>query len=114
MKIKQVSAGIGIIFFAGAALAAFINNQNASVSTVAEALKMRDDMPVTLQGHIQKHIHKDKYLFVDSTGQINVEIDDKDWNGVDVKPSDTVQIYGEIDKDWYSTEIDVDAVKLIQ
>ena len=41
-----------------------------------------------------------------------VEIDDEDWRGVDVKPEDTVIIKGEIDKDVFSTEIDVDIVEL--
>ncbi|MBQ7413024.1 MAG: NirD/YgiW/YdeI family stress tolerance protein [Alphaproteobacteria bacterium] len=114
MTIEQRLAGLGIIIFTGSSLAAFINNQENTVSTVSEALKMRDDSPVVLQGHIQQHIRKDKYLFTDSTGKITVEIDDKDWNGVDVGPSNIVRIHGEIDKDWHSTEVDVNTIKLIQ
>ena len=114
MTIEQKLAGFGIIIFTGSTLAAFINNQENAVSTVAEALKMRDDSPVILQGHIQQHIRKDKYLFSDSTGQITVEIDDKDWNGVDVNPSNIVRLHGEIDKNWHTTEVEVNTVKLIQ
>ena len=93
---------------------AFIEDKIESVSTVSEALKMKDDRMVTVQGHITKQIKKDTYLFSDSTGEITVEIDEKDWKGVDVRPSDTVQLFGEIDKDWTKTEIDVVSVKLIQ
>jgi uncharacterized protein (TIGR00156 family) len=47
------------------------------------------------------------YLFQDSTGTITVEIDDKRWMGQVVGPSDTVEIYGKVDKDWNKVEVDV-------
>ncbi|MFV0481920.1 MAG: YgiW/YdeI family stress tolerance OB fold protein [Campylobacteraceae bacterium] len=81
-----------------------------SASTVAEAKALRDDMPIVLEGKIVQHLGKDKYLFRDATGDITVDIDHKDWRGVSVGPDDTVVIYGEVDKDWNSIEIDVDRV----
>lgn len=81
--------------------------------TVAEALKMNDDTPVVLVGSIEKGLGNEKYLFRDSTGSIVVEIDDDDWNGVTVKPENTVELHGEVDKELMRTpEIDVDTVVL--
>ena len=109
---KLIIASIGILM-AGAASAAFIGDSH-TISTVAEALKMRDDTMVTLEGNIQKRLYKDKYLFADKTGEITVEIEREDWRGIDVTPQDTIQIRGEIDKDWFSTEVDVDSVKIVK
>ncbi|HEE1278117.1 TPA: NirD/YgiW/YdeI family stress tolerance protein, partial [Klebsiella pneumoniae] len=40
-------------------------------------------------------------------------IDHKRWNGVTVGPQDTVEIQGEVDKDWNSVEIDVKQIRKI-
>ncbi|RBQ31150.1 TIGR00156 family protein [Arcobacter sp. FW59] len=81
-----------------------------SKTTVEEAKTFKDDMPVVLEGNIIEHLGKDKYLFRDKTGDITIEIDHDDWKGVQVSPKDSVTIYGEVDKDWNSLEIDVDSV----
>ena len=81
------------------------------VSTVAEALNMRDDAHVTLRGTIVRHIGGEKYLFQDKSGSITVEIDDEDWNGLTVSATDMVEIRGEVDKDWNSVEVDVDTIR---
>ena len=86
-----------------------------STSTVAEALKMQDDTAVILNGKIEKSLGNEKYLFNDGTGTIVVEIDDDDWRGVTVKPENTVEIKGEVDKELMAEpEIDVDTVTLKQ
>lgn len=82
------------------------------VSTVAEALKMRDDTAVVLQGKIEKSLGKEDYLFSDDTGSVTIEIDHEDWRGQTVTPSDTVIIKGEVEKDFLHTEIDVDSIEL--
>ncbi len=84
-----------------------------ATSTVAEALKMKDDQAVVLKGHIEKALGGDKYSFKDETGTIVVEIDEDDWRGVTVKPDNLVQISGEIDKDWTSLKVDVKSVTLV-
>ena len=81
-----------------------------ALSTVQQARDMRDDSPVTLQGHIVQHLGDDHYLFKDNTGTINVEIDNKRWQGQNVGPNDTVEIYGEVEKDWSELEIEVDRI----
>ncbi len=84
-----------------------------SSSTVAEALKLKDDTPVVLIGKIEKNLGNEKYQFSDGTGSIVVEIDDEDWRGLTVKPEDTVEISGEIDKEFMGTpKVDVDRIQL--
>lgn len=112
MKFESILTICGGCLFVGVALAAFIDDKSP-ISTVAEALKMRDDTPVILEGKITHRIKKDTYQFTDSTGSITIEIDKKDWHGVDVRPTDTVQIHGEIDKDWIETTIDVHSIKIV-
>ena len=85
---------------------------SAGVTTVADALKAKDDTLVVLTGHIEKETAKEKYQFRDSTGGIIVEIDNDDWKGLTVTPADTVTIYGEVDKEiMHSPEIDVDRIE---
>lgn len=84
-------------------------------ATVAEALKMSDDTPVVLRGKIEKSLGDEKYQFNDGTGIIVVEIDDDEWNGVVVKPENTVELRGEIDKDMMQApEVDVNVVILVE
>lgn len=83
-----------------------------SPTTVADAKELKDDTLVVLVGQIDGNLGDEKYTFKDSTGSINVEIDDEDWNGVKVNPGDTIQIQGQVDKEFMEVEIDVDAVTL--
>ncbi|EKY5004456.1 YgiW/YdeI family stress tolerance OB fold protein [Citrobacter amalonaticus] len=86
---------------------------NGSSTTVESAKSLRDDTRVTLRGNIVERISDDLYLFKDATGTINVDIDHKRWNGVTVTPQDTVEIQGEVDKDWNSVEIDVKQISKV-
>ena len=49
-------------------------------------------------------------MFSDATGQVTVEIDDEDWRGLTVNEKDTVEIKGEVDKEFTSFIIDVDSI----
>ena len=51
-------------------------------------------------------------MLKDATGSITIEIDDDDWRGLDVTPQDVVTVKGEVDKDMFNTEIDVDSIEL--
>lgn len=83
-------------------------------STVAEALKLPDDTPVVLKGKIEKSLGNEKYQFNDGSATIVVEIDNDEWRGLTVKPENTVEIRGEIDKEMLATpEIDVNMITLI-
>ena len=90
------------------------NGPSDTITTVEQALKMRDDTFVTLRGKIEQRVGKEDYLFRDSTGVITVEIDDDKWNGLVISPDDTVEIKGEVDKGWRSTEIDVSDITKIK
>jgi len=79
--------------------------------SVKEALSLRDDSLVVLRGNIVKGLGGEYYLFRDSTGEIQVEIDHDVWQGLQVGPEDTVTIYGEMDKDWSDPDrVDVDRI----
>lgn len=82
-----------------------------TIVTVSQVKEMRDDVNVIVQGNIVQRVGDDKYLFEDNTGSITVEIDDKDWRGQTVSPSDTVKLHGDVDRGFLNTEIDVDYVE---
>ena len=86
---------------------------NSTILTVSEALKLRDDSYVTLKGNIIKRISNEKYMFKDSTGTITVKIKDYKWMGQKVEPSDTVELSGEIDKDFNSVKLNVNSLRKI-
>lgn len=86
---------------------------NGSSSTVANAKSLRDDTWVTLRGTITERISDDLYIFKDASGTVNVDIDHKRWNGQTITPQDTVEIQGEVDKDWNSVEIDVKQIRKV-
>lgn len=78
-----------------------------TLTTAKHVASMRDKTKVFLRGNIIQHLGKDKFVFQDETGKVTLEIDDEEWEGQTVSPQDTVEIYGEVDKDWNSVEIDV-------
>ena len=78
--------------------------------TVEQAKQLSDDTPVVLTGKIEKSLGDEKYQFSDQTGSITLDIDNEDWNGVMVNEKDTVEVRGEIDKDMFSLEVDVDQI----
>lgn len=85
--------------------------ETSGTTTVEQAIGLRDDSKVTLEGNIVKHLGGEKYLFKDATGEVEIEIDHDDWNGLQVGPEDTVIIYGEVDHHRHrATDIDVDRI----
>jgi uncharacterized protein (TIGR00156 family) len=120
-KILSVSALALVLAYSNLAFAGFkdnapnvggFNGPGISVASVAEAQKMKDDAAVVLEGKIEKSLGNEEYLFSDATGSIVVEIDDDDWKGITVTPQDLVLLKGEIEKDMFKTEIDVDVIEL--
>lgn len=84
-----------------------------TVVSIQEAKGMKDDTVVVLQGNIQKKIGDELYLFSDGKDTVAIEIEDDDWNGLNIGPDDVVEITGEVDKGWTSIEIDVDQIKKV-
>ena len=86
-----------------------------SASTVKQALALPDDARVVLEGKIVSEFRPEHYQFVDKNGDaIEVEIDHKDWRGVTVDENTPVRIYGEVDKDFTKTSIDVKNIEIIK
>jgi len=81
---------------------------------VKQALNLPDNSYVNLKGNITKRITSDEYLFTDKTATITVEIDAEKWLGQIIKPTDIVEISGEIDRDFRQIKIDVDSVKVVK
>ena len=94
-----------------AANGGFKDSVSPKKATVSEILKMNNNSYVAVQGNIVKRISDDKYSFKDSTGTIVVEIDDDKWGGVNAGTQDKLELIGEIEKKYNSTELDVDSVR---
>lgn len=116
-KILSISALALIIGLNGISIAAAqptarggYTGPTIAASTVEQAKTFSDDTPVVLTGKIIKNLGDEKYQFSDATGTITLDIDNDDWNGVMVNENDTVEIRGEVDKDMFNLEIDVDQV----
>lgn len=82
-----------------------------TIVTVKQVNEMRDDVPVVVQGHIVQRVGHEKYLFEDNTGSITVEIDDDEWRGQTITPTDIVKLYGDVDRGIFKTEIEIDRVE---
>ncbi|AWH26441.1 NirD/YgiW/YdeI family stress tolerance protein [Stenotrophomonas sp. YAU14D1_LEIMI4_1] len=86
-----------------------------AVTTVAEARTQHDDQPVVLQGTLVAKIGHERYRFKDATGEIDVEIDDKDLPSHQaVSATTVVELHGEVDTHRFKpTDIDVDHVRVL-
>lgn len=88
----------------------YVGPTKDSITTVKDALGAEDDTQVTLTGTITSALGDEKYHFKDSTGEMTIDIDDDDWNGLKVTPNTTVIIQGEVDIDGTNVKIDVDTI----
>lgn len=83
------------------------------ITTVKAAKDASDDDKVVLKGKIKSSLGHEDYIFVDESGEITVEIDDKKWHGRTVTTEDTIVLRGEVDKDWNELTIDVDSLEIL-
>lgn len=100
---------------AGTAMAAtggFTGPDRTEQVSVSQALELGDDSQVRLTGVITESLGDEKYRFKDDSGSLIVEIDNEDWGDVQATPDTPLILWGEIDKDWNETELDVDRVEL--
>lgn len=119
MKKISIMTVLGVVAsttaFAGPGSMANNNMNNGTmteVMTIEQVRGLSDNSPVVVRGYLLRQNGENSYVFQDNTGTINVEIDEMDWNGMNVAPSDYVEIWGEVDKNGASMiEIDVSAMK---
>lgn len=105
---------VGLFFFSTLTLwAQFQDPRHTGITTVSAAQEAVVDSRVSLTGTILRQLGEERYLFQDATGTIIVEIDHEDWRNVPVNPETTVKISGEVDRDWLTTEIDVERVEVM-
>ena len=103
-----VGISTSIVF---AANGGFKDSISPKKSNVAEVLKMNNNSYVSIQGNITKRLSDDKYSFKDTTGTITVEIDDDKWGGISAGTQDKLELIGEVEKKYNTTELDVDSVR---
>lgn len=109
---KFLSSLVIVLFAVTSSYAAAGFQEGAALKkTVEEALKLKHNTLVAVEGNIIKRISDDKYIFKDSTGMITVEIDDDVWAGQVVGANDKIEIQGELEKKKNLIIIDVDYVK---
>lgn len=76
----------------------------------------KDDTQVSLQGRIIRHMGGEKYRFADSTGEIDLEIDNELWpanSPIDDKSE--VRVTGEYDKDLVSKpKVEVERIEKLK
>lgn len=93
----------------------FTGNGSAKLVSVKEALNLKDDAPVILQGKIKSQIKSEHYNFVDKNGDtIEIEIDNDKWMGVKADENTLLEITGEVDKGFTNTSIDVKRVSIVK
>jgi uncharacterized protein (TIGR00156 family) len=81
------------------------------VITVAEAKELEDNVKVVLEGLIIEDKGDEAYLFRDVTGDIDLEIDKDAWKKREMDPEQLVRIYGEINREDDSIEVEVKKIK---
>lgn len=93
----------------------FVGAGSASIMSVKEALKLKDDANVVLMGNIISQIKSEHYNFKDSNGDIiEIEIDDHLWGNITADENTRLKIFGKIDKDFTKTSIDVKRIELLK
>lgn len=83
-------------------------------ATIEQAKNMPDNSFIIIEGTITSDLGNETYVLTDSTGSINIEIDDEEWNGISPNTEEIIMIQGEVDKDGNLTEIDVEEIMMPQ
>ena len=92
----------------------FNGGVNYSVSSIKDVMGMYDDQIAVIQGNIVQRLSDDKFLFIDKTGEMVVEIDYKYWGGLQVDEKNILELTGKVDKDYNSVSLDLFMVKKIK
>jgi uncharacterized protein (TIGR00156 family) len=98
-------------------VAQFVGPGASNAPTTVQSIldNPQDDQTVTLRGILLEKVGHEKYAFSDDTGQIRIEIDDDVFPPQRITPDMTIEIYGEIEKDFLrSPEVDVERVTVVE
>ena len=76
-------------------------------TSVKQAMGMKENNWVTLEGIIEKQVGDQEYLFRDKTGTIRVKIPKDVWNEQDVSAKNLISISGKLRKTQQGTFIEV-------
>ncbi|GJL60684.1 MAG: hypothetical protein NPIRA03_35410 [Nitrospirales bacterium] len=105
---------VGLFLFSTLTLwAQFQDPRHTGITTVSAAQEAKDDTWVTVSGSILRQVGEERYLFQDATGTIIVEIDHEDWGKVTANPETILRISGEIDREWWTTEVEVERIEVM-
>ena len=85
-----------------------------NVTPVKSAVELPDDSKVIIEGYIVKKLRDELYLFKDSSGEVEIEIDDEDFRNIKVTSDDKIRIKAEVDKDFTSTSLEADYLEIIK
>ncbi|WP_447970239.1 NirD/YgiW/YdeI family stress tolerance protein [Nitrospira sp. M1] len=114
MTTRMMFLVVGCIVLSALTVSAqFRGAGSADVRTVSAAQEAIDDSWVSLTGTIVRQVSAERYLFQDATGTMIVEIDHEKWGNVQANPQTTLHISGEIDKEWTTTELEVETVEVV-
>ena len=83
-------------------------------STVADKTLWKDDQIVFLKGAITKQVKKDKFMFSDGTGEVLLEIDDDDWDGVDLTLNEEFIVKAKVDQERKKGLTKIEAIELFK
>ena len=95
------------------AMAAFTGPQEQNKVSVAQLQALADDSWATLDGKLVKHLGGENYIFRDASGELEVEVDQDVWRGIEVGPDDLIRIRGEVDHSWNKTEVEVENLEKV-
>lgn len=84
------------------------------VTSVKDAVELKDDTRVVVEGYIVKKLRDELYLFKDKTGEVEMEIDDEDFRNIKVTSNDKLRITAEVDSDWNETSLEAEYLELIE
>lgn len=94
-------------------MAAFTGPQEQNKVSVAQLKDLADDSWATLEGNLVKHLGGENYMFRDASGEVEVEVDQDVWRGIEVGPDDLIRIRGEVDHSWNKTEVEVESLEKV-
>lgn len=104
---------IALMSVSSFAMAAYTGPKEQVIVSVEQLKDQRDDSWVTLEGKLVKHIGGETFLFRDTSGEVEVDVDEEVWHGVEVGPNDLIRIRGEVDHSWNKVDIEVEHLEKV-